>query len=280
MDTSFASKFDRRRRVCLAADDAAKLDSSVSASAQGVHVLVYFHANAEDLGASHQHVLSLQVWLKVHAVCVEYPGYGLSVGTPTEKTVRDDSCSVIRFLINVMGVPVSRIVLMGRSIGSAVAAKLAKDFDVGGLILISPFTRIVDVAEQMVGRLSSAIFDDTFFDTLSIMSEIHCRTLFFHGTEDKLAPLWHSEKLYAHCVAESGTGKMLHLCTGLGHNDIDLVADVQPVILHFFQLWAGEPLKLKIPVDFFATMLTTEMCKGSPLRNASVIVSGVMNIFR
>eukprot|EP00397_Hematodinium_sp_SG-2012_P046875 GEMP01053107.1.p1 GENE.GEMP01053107.1~~GEMP01053107.1.p1 ORF type:complete len:235 (+),score=45.79 GEMP01053107.1:69-773(+) len=148
---------------------------------EGVHVLVYFHANAEDLGASHQHVLSLQVWLKVHAVCVEYPGYGLSVGTPTEKTVRDDSCSVIRFLIKVMGVPVSRIVLMGRSIGSAVAAKLAKDFDVGGLILISPFTRIVDVAEQMVGRLSSAIFDDTFFDTLSIMSEIHCRTLFFHG---------------------------------------------------------------------------------------------------
>jgi len=40
-------------------------------------VIVYFHANAEDIILSHELLDYLRVLLKMHVVAVEYPGYGL-----------------------------------------------------------------------------------------------------------------------------------------------------------------------------------------------------------
>ena len=40
-------------------------------------LLVYFHANAEDIGVAYDLLLLIGEQLKVHVLAVEYPGYGL-----------------------------------------------------------------------------------------------------------------------------------------------------------------------------------------------------------
>ena len=40
-------------------------------------VLVYFHANAEDIMLSHELLDNIKRFLKIHVISVEYPGYGL-----------------------------------------------------------------------------------------------------------------------------------------------------------------------------------------------------------
>ena len=40
-------------------------------------VLLYFHANAEDVILAHELLENVKNFLKIHVVAVEYPGYGL-----------------------------------------------------------------------------------------------------------------------------------------------------------------------------------------------------------
>ena len=43
-------------------------------------LLIYFHANAEDIVLSHELLDCLRAMLRVHVIAVEYPGYGLYTG--------------------------------------------------------------------------------------------------------------------------------------------------------------------------------------------------------
>lgn len=40
-------------------------------------VLLYFHANAEDVILAHELLENIKNFLKIHVIAVEYPGYGL-----------------------------------------------------------------------------------------------------------------------------------------------------------------------------------------------------------
>lgn len=51
---------------------------------------------------------------------------------------------------------------MGRSIGSGPATYLASKFDVGCLVLVSPFTSIRGVVEHLVGKFASLLVKERF----------------------------------------------------------------------------------------------------------------------
>ena len=63
--------------------------------------------------------------------------------------------------------------------GSGPATYLASKFKPGGLILMSPFTSIRNVAFSKVGFLSFLILNQ--FDNLSRMSSVECATFILHG---------------------------------------------------------------------------------------------------
>ena len=44
---------------------------------RGTRILIYFHANAEDIVLSHDLLDYMRVLLRINIVAVEYPGYGL-----------------------------------------------------------------------------------------------------------------------------------------------------------------------------------------------------------
>ena len=77
-----------------------------------------------------------------------YRGYGRSEGSPSERGVLDDARAARKWLAAKAGVPEDRIVLMGRSLGGAVAVDLAQD-GCRALAVESTFTTLPDVAARI-----------------------------------------------------------------------------------------------------------------------------------
>lgn len=75
---------------------------------------------------------------------LEYPGYGRRPGRPTQTTLVAAALAAFDRIPSSSG----RIFLLGESLGCAVAAQVAqaRPDRVGGLVLVSPFNRLADVA--------------------------------------------------------------------------------------------------------------------------------------
>jgi hypothetical protein len=56
--------------------------------------------------------------LNAHYLVVEYPGYGISNGLPSEELYDEVAFTVYKFVIENLKVPPSKVVLIGRSIGT------------------------------------------------------------------------------------------------------------------------------------------------------------------
>ena len=55
-------------------------------------IFLYFHANAEDLGRAYKFLTYINVYLKMHVIAVEYPGYGVYQGdSPSAQKIKDDA---------------------------------------------------------------------------------------------------------------------------------------------------------------------------------------------
>jgi pimeloyl-ACP methyl ester carboxylesterase len=107
--------------------------------------VIYHGGNAEDLS---NHCEVLFEGLDVNALLVNYRGYGQSTGTPGEKEMVADCIAVLDLFCEEKQVPPSSIYLMGRSLGSGIAAQVAAARpEVGGTILVTPYESIAAVAK-------------------------------------------------------------------------------------------------------------------------------------
>ena len=62
------------------------------------HLIVLFHANAEDIGYSLPQLQGLRKHLKCHVLALEYAGYGLCTGTPGFDQIISDCDSALQFV--------------------------------------------------------------------------------------------------------------------------------------------------------------------------------------
>jgi len=195
-------------------------------------VILFFHANAEDLGMSFAVLRHVRDQFKVNVLAVEYPGYGLLHHMePSEAAVYEVALTAFRFLVDEIGVRYSQIILFGRSLGSGPAVFLAAQYPVGGLILVSAFTSIRAAVQSIVGRVVAWTFNERFPNS-RIIANVSCSTLFIHGESDSLIPAEHSLRLFKRCRAR----KLLVTPPKMEHNS-NLFGDASflavPAI-HFF----------------------------------------------
>lgn len=82
---------------------------------------------------------------KILVLAFDYRGFGHSTGHPTEERLITDAISVIKWAIEVAGIPPERIVLVAQSLGTAVATAAAAHFiselgiEFKGLVLCATF---------------------------------------------------------------------------------------------------------------------------------------------
>jgi uncharacterized protein len=159
----------------------------------GTRVVAWFHGNGEDL-ADAVPMVSLLRSLGVGVLGVEYPGYGVAGGTPSEQGAYAAAEHALEWLRTERGVDSARVVLLGQSLGSGVATEMARRGYGARLVLISPFSSVAEMAKRLL-PFFPARFVRHRFDTQSKAAAIAVPVLIIHGTEDEVVPFAMGERL-------------------------------------------------------------------------------------
>ena len=181
-------------------------------------VIIYLHGNSEDIGHISEFLTHLAQGIKAHVVAIEYPGYGLykSKQKSSEK-IESDCEELMNYLIANCKVPVERIIIVGRSIGTGPAAILASKYKAMCVILISAYKSIKEVGMNMVGTIGYFLLKQKW-PIISVISKVECPILLIHGKKDILIPYSHSVSL--HGVCRSGESQLL-IFDDMDHNNIN-----------------------------------------------------------
>jgi uncharacterized protein len=195
-----------------------------------IGTLLYCHANATDLGEIRgiMHALAQHTGLAVLAV--EYPGYGAVAHEATSLNGCVDNAQRVADYCRRTW-PDRHLLLVGRSIGSGVAAQLAarlmrRGNPAAALALISPFRSLNAVGREMAGAApcsSSACVADVVvgrvFDTETALRTLCIPTLICHGAHDRLFSLEHARALQRASAAPGGC--VLEVLSNSTHNDLE-----------------------------------------------------------
>eukprot|EP00929_Paragymnodinium_shiwhaense_P009050 TRINITY_DN113086_c0_g1_i1.p1 TRINITY_DN113086_c0_g1~~TRINITY_DN113086_c0_g1_i1.p1 ORF type:complete len:360 (+),score=51.75 TRINITY_DN113086_c0_g1_i1:60-1139(+) len=195
-------------------------------------VLVFFHGNADQLGYGAAYLADF--YRQRHGFGfygIEYPGYGLAKeGKPTETSLYEAAEAMLQHLQDEYDVSGDRVVLVGQSIGCAVAVEMAKRGFGSKMVLLAPFTSMPDVAGSIYPFLSPLLKTLPFvlldkFDNAAKAADISIDTLVVHGTADEIVPFSMGEEL----VDKFQSSDLLKV-PGSGHNDLldrdDVLDDV------------------------------------------------------
>jgi uncharacterized protein len=129
---------------------------------------------------------------------VDYPGYGLSAGQPSESGCYEASDAAYQYLADHEHVSPNRIIAAGWSLGSSVAIHLAATKPVGGLITLSAFTSMSDMAASQypfVPKFINQMLLKYKFDNIHLISRVCCPIFIAHGMADSFIPPTMSEQL-------------------------------------------------------------------------------------
>jgi pimeloyl-ACP methyl ester carboxylesterase len=180
--------------LSVIAEDGVPVHALELAGPPGARIVVHFHNNRETM----VHGLELARALTLHGfgvVLVEYRGYGVSDGnSPSEDGLYLDAAAVLDALER-RGVARERVVLWGMSLGTGVAAEMARRGRAGALVLVAPYTSIPDVVSTAVPSVLSRLLVRDTFDTLAKATEIRVPTLIVHGDADEVIPFSMGERL-------------------------------------------------------------------------------------
>lgn len=184
------------------------------AASAGRPTLVYYHGNAGHLG---DRAFLVQPYLEAGngVLLAGYRGYGGNPGRPSEEGLYADGRAALAWLANA-GVPETRTVLFGESLGTGVAVQMAVEHQVSGLVLQSPFTSVVDVGQEAVPWLPVSMLMTDRFDSLSKISEIAAPLLLIHGEADRVIPAHFGRRLFD----AAPEPKTANFVPGAGHNDL------------------------------------------------------------
>jgi len=180
---------------------------------QNARAVLFLHGNAGN--ASHRLPNAAELArLGTDVLLIDYRGYGLSEGTPSEAGAYADARAGLAHLIQERGIPEQRIVLFGRSLGGAIAVDLARDRALAGIILESTFTSISDVARGLMGA-PLAYLVRGHFDSAIKIGQVRAPMLFFHGDQDRIIDYKFGRRLFELAPEP----KQFETITGAGHND-------------------------------------------------------------
>ena len=158
-------------------------------------VVLFCHGNAGNI--SHR-LDSIRVFhdLNLSTFIFDYRGYGSSEGRPSERGTYLDARAAWDYLIRRKAFAPGNIIVFGRSLGAAVAARLAGERDPGALILESAFTSITDLGAELYPFLPIRLLSRYRFSTIRHLRGVRCPVLVVHSRSDGIIPFPHGRRLF------------------------------------------------------------------------------------
>lgn len=159
-------------------------------------VVLFCHGNGGTTGRMLPVAESLHRGLGADVVFFNYRGYGGSTGIPSEEGVYADAQAVYRWLTEEEGIDPRRIVLVGSSLGGAVALELATRVSPPLLVLESTFTSLPDIAARVYPWLPVRAVMRSQFPNAERIATYKSPVFISHGDQDELVPLEHGQRLF------------------------------------------------------------------------------------
>ncbi|CAF1365317.1 unnamed protein product [Adineta ricciae] len=201
------------------------------------YFFLWCHGNGCDIGSMSRTVSGLSRRAEAHALIFEYPSYGLLSGarvSPSQESINDHAERAYLFIRDTLKWPTNRIIVYGHSIGSGSACYLASRYDIGALILQSPYTSIKNIIGRKIGRVVN-LFNIPYWNNLQALKDTKYPILFIHGQRDNLISSEESQILYD-SLAENNKKQLVFLPED-DHNSISdpvMLSHVQPFLNKYF----------------------------------------------
>jgi pimeloyl-ACP methyl ester carboxylesterase len=151
--------------------------------------------------------------LGVNVMLPDYPGYGMSGGSPSEQAFYEAGNVFADWLEK--RTPAG-LIFAGWSIGTGTAVELASHRPCLGLVLLSGFTSLDDLAASAVPWLPTGWILKHHFRNEEKLRSIAVPVFLAHGSRDEIIPATMSRRLAA---AAQGPVTLLEL-PSVGHNDV------------------------------------------------------------
>jgi uncharacterized protein len=196
-------------RINPATDDIA-VQASTRAAA-GTEALLYFGGNGEDVSQS---LAPLAEAFPAHAVyLLHYRGYGSSGGTPSEDAIQTDALA----LFDRVHRQHPNVTVIGRSLGTGVAMRLASQRPVARLVLVTPYDSLQALAQGQFPWFPVRWLLKDRFDSGRHVAQVRAPTLLLMAEHDEVIPAASTEQLFARFPKGAAT---LQVVPGASHNTI------------------------------------------------------------
>ncbi len=204
------------KEILIAAPDGETVIAWYGKAAQGKPTLLYFHGNGGSLAVRSERIRRY-LDAGIGVFMMSYRGYSGSTGSPTEESNVADAKRAYEAL-RAEGAGAEEIILYGESLGSGVAAQVAAEKPVRGVILDSPFTSIVDRAAQLYPWLPVRLLLEDRYDTRRYLGRMRAPLLVLHGERDTIVPV----EMGREAFTLASEPKELAIFPEAGHNDLYL----------------------------------------------------------
>jgi len=203
-------KFPKGQNVFAQASDGTRVHAWHLPGPPGAPLVLYFGGNAEDVSwmLGESDAAPSVGWL-----LVDYRGYGGSEGSPSEAALVADAL----LWFDKFSPQSKKIYVLGRSLGSGVAVRLAAERKADAVMLVTPFDSMVAVGKRHYPFLPVSLLLKHRFDSLSLAPKITAPLLCLVASRDSIIPPDHAKLLYD---AWAGPKRWVAL-EEAGHNTVD-----------------------------------------------------------
>jgi pimeloyl-ACP methyl ester carboxylesterase len=177
----------------------------------GPKAILYFGGNSEDVSGS---LPAFSRAFPDHAIyLMHYRGFGASTGKPTEASLQADALA----LFDSVQREHPDIAVIGRSLGSGVAVRLAAERPVSRLVLVTPYDSIQEIAAGHYPYFPVRWLLTDKFESIRHAPAIKAPTLILQAERDAVVPGPSTARLNAAFAA--GVASLL-VVPGTDHNTI------------------------------------------------------------
>lgn len=184
---------------------------------------LFLHGNGGNISARLDQLLDIHRRIGASVFVFDYRGYGLSEGVPTEAGTLLDAQAALRELAERHSGPAAKVVYFGRSMGGAIAARLAVKRPPGALILEAPPPSIPDMARLHLPWMRYSplpMIMRTRYETKRHIRQVAAPLLVIQGDGDELVPARFGRRVFD----AANEPKQWLLVPGAGHNFADRVS--------------------------------------------------------
>ena len=172
-----------------------------------------------------------------HLLAVNYRGYGNSEGRASESALCADALELCDWLKSRPGVDPTRIAVVGRSLGSGVAAFVAAHRQLAAAVLITPYDSILEVARRRFPFAPLRFLLRYPFESVRFARAARAPLLALMSERDCVVPHAHTYRLL-----EAWQGDKQALCiAGSDHCDVQLNPQSWRAVREFLDGHFGRP---------------------------------------